>query len=61
VSPGIFDSGYVSAGPDLVITYHTYAVSRDGKRFLIPRPVSATSTVPDRIEVILNWASTLRQ
>jgi Tol biopolymer transport system component len=57
----LFDSGYVTAGPDLALTYHTYAVSRDGKRFLIPRPVSATSTVPDRIQVILNWASTLRQ
>ena len=38
----LFDSGYVNFahGP----YYHTYAVSPDGQRFLIPRPEAATQT-----------------
>ena len=38
-SPHLFDSGYVNFTHGL--NYHTYAVSPDGQRFLIPRPEGA--------------------
>ena len=55
----LFDSIYVPlAHPSL---YHTYAVSADGQRFLIPRPVaSATQEASPPIAVVLNWAEGIR-
>ena len=61
----LFPAGYVDGGPDAGGNYHTYAVSRDGQRFLIPRaPASSdaqTSTLPDPIAVIVNWAASLKK
>lgn len=50
----MFDSGFVNLNHP---AYHTYAVSADGQRFLIPRPVTsrAAEIVPP-IAVVLNWA-----
>ena len=57
----LFASDRVEAGEDLGGSYHTYAVSRDGQRFLIPRAPSsagaAAATMPDPIAGILNWAA----
>lgn len=57
----LFDSGFVGAahsgGP-----YHTYAVSPDGQRFLIPRSASndqQTTAAP--IVVVLNWLEGLKK
>jgi len=58
----LFESGYVDlahvgAGGG---NYHTYAVSPDGQRFLIPRSVAATQdTATTPIMVVLNWTATL--
>jgi len=55
----LFDTGYVnlpSGG-----NYHTFAVSRDGQRFLIPRPVSNTSDDSSSpIVVVTNWTAGIR-
>jgi hypothetical protein len=41
--------------------YHTYAVSPDGQRFLIPRPVAGSGVVgPSPITVVLNWTEPLK-
>jgi Tol biopolymer transport system component len=56
----LFDSGYVnlSAGGG---NYHTFAVSHDGQRFLIPRPVStAADTLASPIVVVTNWAEAIK-
>jgi Tol biopolymer transport system component len=57
----LFDSQYVNvehAGGN----YHSYAVSRDGQRFLIPRPVAAPSdTSATSFTVVLNWPSLLKK
>jgi serine/threonine protein kinase/Tol biopolymer transport system component len=50
----LFDTGYVNLGH--VGNYHTYAVSRDGQRFLIPRPVGDASRTDNPLVVVLNWA-----
>jgi serine/threonine protein kinase len=55
----LFDSGYVnlSSGGN----YHTYAVSHDGKRFLIPRPVATPGeTLASPIVVVTNWAASVK-
>jgi hypothetical protein len=47
----------VGGGP-----YHTYAVSPDGQRFLIPRPVSTDQqTTATPIVVVLNWLEGLKK
>lgn len=43
---GLFDSDYVNLNHPT--NYHTYAVSSDGQRFLIPRPDADTLIVIDR-------------
>src|SRR5215471_7949396 len=56
----LFDSGYVnlSAGGS---SYHTYAVSRDGQRFLIPRPLSSGADfLSSPIVVVTNWAEGMK-
>jgi eukaryotic-like serine/threonine-protein kinase len=55
--PGdLFESGFISfrhgAGP-----YHAYAVSRDGQRFLIPRPPGGATS--QSAAIVVNWAATL--
>ena len=54
----LFDTGYFNLGP---FPYHPYAVSADGQRFLIPRPVSrlGQDQVPP-IAVVLNWAQAIQ-
>jgi hypothetical protein len=65
LQPGIprqlFESGYVSV-PHLGGDYLPYAVSADGQRFLVPRPINAVSeaTSLPSIAVILNWTSSLK-
>jgi len=51
----LFESGYVNFGHGL--NYHTYAVSADGQRFLIPRPETAVEAdlAPAPITVVVNW------
>jgi len=43
------------------LNYHTYAVSPDGQRFLIPRPESAgdADAAPAPITVVVNWTRAL--
>jgi serine/threonine protein kinase len=55
----LFDTGYFDLGP---FPYHPYAVSADGQRFLIPRPVSrlGQDQVPP-IAVVMNWAEGIRR
>jgi serine/threonine protein kinase/Tol biopolymer transport system component len=56
----LFDSGYVNFTHGL--NYHTYAVSADGQRFLIPRPESAmTDAAHSPITVVLNWPAALKK
>ena len=51
----LFDSEYVNFTHGL--NYHTYAVSPDGQRFLIPRPEGTDEdNAPAPITVVLNWA-----
>jgi len=58
----LFEPAYVnlphgSGGP-----YHTYAVSPDGQRFLIPRPPSNDQqTTATPIVVVLNWLEGLKK
>jgi Tol biopolymer transport system component len=50
----LFDSGYVNFTHGL--NYHTYAVSPDGQRFLIPRPEGAEAgAAVTPITVVVNW------
>jgi hypothetical protein len=56
----LFDSPYVNLPPGRGGgPYHTYAVSADGQRFLIPHPASSSGaanlTIP--IVVVMNWAA----
>lgn len=49
----LFDSGYVNFAHG---SYHTYAVSPDGQRFLIPRPEGTDDdSAPPPITVVVNW------
>jgi Tol biopolymer transport system component len=56
----LFDTGIRTPPHSAIIpTYHTYAVSPDGNRFLIPRPSSSlggTAADPP-ITVVLNWTA----
>src|SRR5262245_24887589 len=55
----LFDPVYLNlshAGP-----YHTYAVSPDGQRFLIPRSPSTDQQTTAPIVVVLNWMEELKQ
>jgi len=50
----LFDSEYINFTHGL--NYHTYAVSPDGQRFLIPRPEGTDEdSAPAPITVVLNW------
>ena len=52
----LFDTGYVNFTHGL--NYHTYAVSPDGQRFLIPRPEgSDDDRAPAPITVVVNWTA----
>jgi dipeptidyl aminopeptidase/acylaminoacyl peptidase len=58
----LFDAGMVTPPHSSTInTYHAFAVSPDGQRFLIPRPVpTVRHDIPDRpITVVLNWTALL--
>jgi Tol biopolymer transport system component len=56
----LFPSGYMNVG-HAGGAWHTYAVSGDGQRFLIPRPVAALEgEAPSTpISVVLNWTRLL--
>jgi serine/threonine protein kinase len=59
VAKDLFDSRYVNY-PHGSTTYHTYAVSLDGQRFLIPRPEAPTADPSgNSATVILNWTALL--
>ena len=57
----LFASGYINVGHSGG-NWHTYAVSPDGQRFLIPRPVSMLGDgAPEPpITVVLNWTLLMR-
>jgi len=56
----LFDSGYVDLAEG-GRNYHTYAVSADGQRFLIPRAAATvTQYASPPIAVVLNWAEGIR-
>jgi serine/threonine-protein kinase len=56
----LFDSGYVGI-PHPGGSYHDYAVSPNGQRFLIPRPdVPLVDAASMPINVILNWTTLLK-
>jgi Tol biopolymer transport system component len=58
----LFDTGMVLSPHSTAIpTYHGYAVSRDGMRFLIPRPVSRlqSDAADTPIIVVLDWTALL--
>lgn len=61
----IFDSPYVALPHNTAAAAspsHTYAVSADGQRFLIPHPPSGdTANVTMPIAVVVNWAAGLRK
>jgi Tol biopolymer transport system component len=58
----LFPFGYLTPGPHVGGAYHVFAVSRDGQRFLIPRPTApASNSTPSPIAVVLNWPGTLRK
>lgn len=62
----LFDSPYINlphAGNGAGATpYHTYVVSADGQRFLIPHPQSSNaSNLPMPIAVVENWAAGLKR
>ena len=52
----LFASGYINVG-HTGGNWHTYDVSPDGQRFLIPRPVATLNgqASPTPITVVLNW------
>jgi serine/threonine protein kinase/Tol biopolymer transport system component len=57
----LFDSGYVGIPHPEGGSYHDYAVTPDGQRFLIPRPdapIADPATLP--INVIVNWTALLK-
>jgi hypothetical protein len=52
----LFDSGYVNFSHGSY--YHTYAVSPDGQRFLIPRPEGPNpGSTAAPITVVFNWSA----
>jgi hypothetical protein len=58
----LFDTRYVNVTHGT--NYHTYAVSPDGQRFLVPRPLSALrddSATQAPISVALNWTALLKR
>ena len=59
----LFDSQYIQYQHPPGATYHAYAVSRDGQRFLIPHPQAAVVdyAADAPVAVVLNWASTLKK
>ena len=57
----LFDSQYENfSHPGHTGNWHTYAVSNDGQRFLIPRPVAPQTSV-NAITVVLNWTALLKK
>jgi hypothetical protein len=53
----LFVPGYVNA--QHINRYHTFAVSRDGERFVIPLPEGASApTSGATIVVMVNWPET---
>ncbi len=57
----LFDSQYENfTHPGHSGYWHTYAVSPDGQRFLIPRPVAPQTLIND-VTIVLNWPSLLKK
>ena len=57
----LFDSPYFALSQAPFI-FHTYAVSADGQRFLIPHSASSdTANLTMPIAVVVNWAAGLRK
>jgi hypothetical protein len=61
VAKPLFDSPYFNFPH--TTNYHTFAVSRDGQRFLIPHPASKSGGQPESlpITVILNWTAGIKK
>jgi len=56
----LFDSGYVGTPHPGGGGYHDYAVSPDGKRFMMPRPNAPLPQTNLPINVVLNWTALLK-
>jgi eukaryotic-like serine/threonine-protein kinase len=61
----LFGAGMITPPHSTAINvYHTYAVSPDGQRFLIPRSTStlrSSEAAPTPITLVLNWTTLLRR
>ena len=58
----LFDSPYINLPHLRGGIYHTFAVSADGQRFLIPHPPSSDAAVQSMpIAVVMNWAAGLKK
>jgi Tol biopolymer transport system component len=58
----LFEVGYKYVGLAHLTNFYPYAVSRDGQRFLIPRPASSVQEpVSAAITIVLNWTTLLKQ
>src|SRR5207253_2684626 len=58
----LFETRYVNLIHGAGGNYHTYAVSADGQRILIPRPVSTDATAPPApITVVMNWTAAIKK
>ncbi len=56
----LFNTSYVNlAHPGGAPAYHTFDVTADGQRFLMPLPPSNRDPEKRQIAVVLNWAATL--
>ena len=59
----LFDSKYTSYVHPPGGLFHAFAVSRDGQRFLIPRPLAAATTDDSAaapVAVVLNWSAVVK-
>jgi len=57
----LFDPGYVAIPDPSGGSYHDFAVSPDGRRFLIPHPdESVVAPANQPINVVLNWTRLLQ-
>jgi len=56
--PKVLFEGHYQPTP---LTFPNYAVSADGQRFLMLKPVEAGEGAPTQINVVLNWFEELKR
>jgi Tol biopolymer transport system component len=59
----LFDSGYVNFGHSETGggIYHTFAVSPDGQRFVVPVQQSSSADAQNPLVVVVNWDAALKK